>query len=183
MSQQVHTEDLARTDVSGEPAGDQVLVADLADDPGEGGTSAPTTTAEREARPMGPAGSTGTTPNPTGTTPAPTGTTSGPTGTTPAPTGSTGSTGTAGHWAGITNADDLRQRWEAIQTGFVDEPRRAVEQADALVAQVIQELARSFADERQRLEAQWSRGDQVGTEDLRVALQRYRSFFQDLLSH
>jgi hypothetical protein len=77
----------------------------------------------------------------------------------------------------------LRQRWKAIQAGFVDEPRRAVEDADALVAQVIRELAESFAAERGRLEAQWSRGDQVGTEDLRVALQRYRSFFQDLLSH
>ena len=72
-------------------------------------------------------------------------------------------------------------RWTAVQNGFVDEPRRAVEEADALVAQVIQRLAESFADERSRLEAQWSRGDQVGTEDLRVALQRYRSFFRQLL--
>jgi hypothetical protein len=87
------------------------------------------------------------------------------------------------HWAGLSDHEALRARWEAIQAGFVDEPRRAVEDADALVAQVIQQLAESFAAERARLETQWSRGDQVSTEDLRVALRRYRSFFQDLLSH
>jgi hypothetical protein len=87
------------------------------------------------------------------------------------------------HWAGLSDHEALRARWEAIQAGFVDEPRRAVEDADALVAQVIQQLAESFATERARLETQWSRGDQVSTEDLRVALRRYRSFFQDLLSH
>jgi hypothetical protein len=64
----------------------------------------------------------------------------------------------------------------------VDEPRRTVEQADELVAQVMQRLAESFASERERLEGQWGRGEDVSTEDLRVALQRYRSFFQRLLS-
>ncbi len=78
--------------------------------------------------------------------------------------------------------DDFRGRWEDIQTGFVDEPRRAVEQADALVAELMQRLADSFSQERQNLEAQWDRGDDVSTEDLRVALQRYRSFFGRLLS-
>jgi len=57
-----------------------------------------------------------------------------------------------------------------------------VERADSLVAEVMQELARTFAEERQKLEAQWGRGDNVSTEDLRVALQRYRSFFSRLLS-
>jgi hypothetical protein len=76
----------------------------------------------------------------------------------------------------------LRSRWDSIQTGFVDEPRRAVEQADTLVAEVMQHLAQLFADERNKLESQWSRGDDVSTEDLRVALQRYRSFFDRLLS-
>ena len=76
----------------------------------------------------------------------------------------------------------LRSRWDSIQTGFVDEPRRAVEQADGLVAEMMQRLAQLFADERNKLEAQWSRGDNVSTEDLRVALQRYRSFFDRLLS-
>ncbi|HEX9438705.1 MAG TPA: hypothetical protein VF909_03440 [Roseiflexaceae bacterium] len=79
-------------------------------------------------------------------------------------------------------AQNLRSRWDAIQTGFVDEPRRAVEQADSLVAEVMQRLAQIFADERSKLEGQWSRGDNVSTEDLRVALQRYRSFFDRLLS-
>ena len=76
----------------------------------------------------------------------------------------------------------LRASWERIQTGFVDEPRHAVEQADELVAQVMQRLARVFSDERGQLEAQWTRGDDVSTEDLRIALRRYRSFFDRLLS-
>ena len=65
---------------------------------------------------------------------------------------------------------------------FVDEPRGAVEDADALVANVMQRLAEGFAQERERLEAQWGRGEDISTEDLRVALQRYRAFFQRLLS-
>lgn len=77
---------------------------------------------------------------------------------------------------------DVRSRWEQIQGSFVDEPRHAVEEADALVAELMQQLADSFADERERLESQWDRGDEVSTEDLRVALQRYRSFFDRLLS-
>lgn len=74
-----------------------------------------------------------------------------------------------------------RTRWDAVQTGFVDEPRRAVEEADNLVADVMKRLAGVFADERSALERQWSKGDQVSTEDLRVALRRYRTFFQRLL--
>jgi hypothetical protein len=77
---------------------------------------------------------------------------------------------------------DLRTRWTGIQTAFVDEPRRAVEQADGLVASAMKRLAEVFAEERSKLEQQWDRGDNVSTEDLRVALQRYRSFFQRLLS-
>jgi hypothetical protein len=77
---------------------------------------------------------------------------------------------------------DLRNRWSSIQTAFVDEPRRAVEQADGLVASAMKRLAEVFAEERSRLEQQWDRGDNVSTEDLRVALQRYRSFFHRLLS-
>src|SRR6266508_4112937 len=64
-------------------------------------------------------------------------------------------------------AQNLRSRWDAIQTGFVDEPRRAVEQADSLVAEVMQRLAQLFADERGKLEGQWDRGDDMSTEDLR----------------
>jgi hypothetical protein len=75
----------------------------------------------------------------------------------------------------------FHKRWTDIQTGFVDEPRRAVERADELVAEVIKRLAASFAQERSKLEGQWGRGDNVSTEDLRVALQRYRAFFDRLL--
>ena len=77
---------------------------------------------------------------------------------------------------------EFNTRWTDIQTGFVDEPRRSVQQADALVQDVIKRIADSFGSERSQLEQQWDRGDQVSTEDLRVALQRYRSFFSRLLS-
>jgi hypothetical protein len=73
-------------------------------------------------------------------------------------------------------------RWEDIQASFVDEPRKSVQSADQLVAEVMQRLAESFARERSDLEQQWDRGEDVSTEDLRVALQRYRSFFQRLLA-
>jgi hypothetical protein len=78
--------------------------------------------------------------------------------------------------------DELRERWTDVQAGFVDEPKSAVEQADALVAEVMKRLADGFATERQALEQQWSRGDDASTEDLRLALRRYRSFFDRLLS-
>jgi hypothetical protein len=78
--------------------------------------------------------------------------------------------------------NDLRTRWKEIQTAFVDEPRKAVEQADGLVASAMKRLAEVFAQERSGLEQQWDRGDSVSTEDLRVALQRYRTFFDRLLS-
>jgi hypothetical protein len=77
---------------------------------------------------------------------------------------------------------ELRDHWESIQARFVDEPRRAVEEADSLVASAIKRVAESFADERARLEALWDQGDSVSTEDLRVALQKYRSFFTRILS-
>jgi hypothetical protein len=76
---------------------------------------------------------------------------------------------------------DFRSQWSKVQTGFVDEPRRTVEDADKLVAAVMQRLAEGFASERSGLEKQWESGDNVSTEDLRVALQRYRSFFDRLL--
>ena len=80
------------------------------------------------------------------------------------------------------DAQDFRTRWEKIQTGFVDEPHKAVEQADELVASIIRRLAEVFADERRKLESEWDKTDNVSTEDLRVALRRYRSFFDRLLS-
>jgi hypothetical protein len=78
--------------------------------------------------------------------------------------------------------DALRTRWKEVQTAFVDERRKAVEQADQLVASAMKRLAEVFAGERAGLEKQWDRGDNVSTEDLRVALQRYRSFFDRLLA-
>ena len=80
------------------------------------------------------------------------------------------------------DAQEFRTRWQKIQTGFVDEPRNAVQQADELVANTIQRLAQVFSEERTKLEAGWDRNDDVSTEDLRVALRRYRSFFDRLLS-
>jgi hypothetical protein len=79
-------------------------------------------------------------------------------------------------------ANELRARWDSIQVGFVDEPRKAVQEADALVSSTIKRLSEVFANERQNLEQQWGRNDNVSTEDLRVALRRYRSFFSRLLT-
>ena len=79
-------------------------------------------------------------------------------------------------------AGQLQDRWQQVQASFVDEPRQAVQQADELVAGAIKRLAQTFADERSQLERQWDRGDEVSTEDLRVALQKYRSFFGRLLA-
>lgn len=78
--------------------------------------------------------------------------------------------------------EKFRSSWGAIQTGFVDNPGGAVKQADELVAAVMKRLAEVFADERANLEQAWAKGDDVSTEDLRVALRRYRSFFDRLLS-
>jgi hypothetical protein len=83
-------------------------------------------------------------------------------------------------------ADDELQsilvQWKDIQAEFVDEPRRAVQDADALVADLMQRLARMFAAEREQLESRWAGGDDVSTEDLRHSLRRYRSFFERLLA-
>jgi len=80
------------------------------------------------------------------------------------------------------DTQDFRSHWEKVQIGFVDEPRKAVEQADELVASAIKRLAQVFAAERQKLESEWDKTDNVSTEDLRIALRRYRSFFDRLLS-
>lgn len=77
---------------------------------------------------------------------------------------------------------EFRSRWSSIQTAFVDEPRKTVEQADELVAEIMQRLAKSFSDQRANLEAQWDGSEEVSTEELRRALRRYRSFFDRLLA-
>lgn len=80
-------------------------------------------------------------------------------------------------------ADDFRHRWDNIQIGFVDDPRAAVHNADELVAQVLKSLAGSFAEQRTEIESRMGQDDGTGnTEEMRMALKRYRSFFQRLLT-
>jgi hypothetical protein len=76
----------------------------------------------------------------------------------------------------------LRSRWDDVQAAFVDNPKECVQKADTLVAEVVDQLTTGFSEARSRLEAQWARGESASTEDLRVALKRYRDFFQRLLS-
>jgi len=88
----------------------------------------------------------------------------------------------AGHLLAADDGEAFRARWTDVQHGFVDAPRQAVAQADGLVAELMQHLAKTFADERGKLEGQWDQGDDVSTEDLRTAFQRYRLFFERLLT-
>jgi hypothetical protein len=90
----------------------------------------------------------------------------------------------AGSSAALLNREEsehFRTRWNEIQGKFVDEPRSAVQQADALVSEVIEQITQMFANEHGSLESQWNRGNDVSTEDLRKALQSYRSFFNRLV--
>jgi hypothetical protein len=80
------------------------------------------------------------------------------------------------------SAQDLRGEWDRVQAGFVDDPRSSVKKADELVATAMKRLAEGFSQQRTGLEQQWDRGEDVSTEDLRLALQKYRSFFQRLLA-
>jgi hypothetical protein len=79
-------------------------------------------------------------------------------------------------------AKKFRSRWLAIQSKFVDDPRESVKQADDLVADVIKNITMNFSNRRVNLEKQWNSGDNISTEDMRVAVQRYRSFFDRLLT-
>jgi hypothetical protein len=80
------------------------------------------------------------------------------------------------------DAEEMRRRWSDTQARFVDDPREAVQTADGLVAELMQTLARSFSAHKNELEAHWRSGGDPDTEELRQALQRYRSFFDRLLS-
>lgn len=82
----------------------------------------------------------------------------------------------------LDDSDRFRGRWKDIQTNFVDEPRRSVEEADELVAEVTERLTSAFTRNRSELERQWTAGDEVSTENLRQTLKQYRSFFERLLS-
>jgi hypothetical protein len=79
-------------------------------------------------------------------------------------------------------AEELRTKWNNIQANFVDQPRKAVEDADNLVAAAVKQIEDVFAAQRSDLEKKWQGGNDVSTEDLRVCLQRYRDFFDHLLS-
>lgn len=83
---------------------------------------------------------------------------------------------------GETEMSGFRARWNDVQAGFVDDPKQCVQTADALVSEVVDQLTSGFSEARARMEAQWARGEDASTEDLRVALKRYREFFQRLLS-
>ena len=90
----------------------------------------------------------------------------------------------AGSIAALLNHEEsehFRTLWNEIQGKFVDEPRSAVQQADALVSDVIKKITQMFANEHSSLEEQWKEGKDVSTEDLRKALQHYRSFFNRLV--
>jgi hypothetical protein len=80
------------------------------------------------------------------------------------------------------NLSALRSHWDDVQAAFVDDPTECVQKADALVAEVVEQLTARFAAARSRLEAQWAEGGEASTEDLRLALRRYREFFQRLLA-
>lgn len=83
---------------------------------------------------------------------------------------------------GAEDTAEYRKAWSEIQGRFVDDPQEAVRSADTLVAEVMQSLARTFSTHKQGLEEQWGQGEQVATEELRLALQHYRSFFNRLLN-
>jgi hypothetical protein len=172
-----------RSDLEG---GDFARDGDLRDrDAGTDGYDTDVTPAQGPVGSTGPvAGSTGPGVDTTGpgmTGPGATGPTAGPGADTPGTSG-TAPGSTHGPLLNGTDTEGFRARWTDVQTGFVDEPRHAVEQADGLVAELMQHLAKTFADERGRLEGQWDRGDDVPTDDLRTAFQRYRSFFERLLA-
>ena len=161
-------EDLARDDLAGEPALTEGRSPDLATDvePGEAPLQQDSGRHEVTA--------TGTDPDLASIAP--------PAAQAAADAGTADTAKKAGHLLAADDAEAFRARWTDVQHGFVDAPRQAVAQADGLVAELMQHLAKTFADERGRLEGQWDQGDDVSTEDLRTAFQRYRLFFERLLT-
>jgi hypothetical protein len=164
-------EEVARDDLAGEPALTEGRSPDLATDvePGEEPQPLRQDSGRHEAT------ATGTDPDLASITAAPAAQAAADAGTADTAT-------KAGHLLAADDAEAFRARWTDVQHGFVDAPRQAVEQADGLVAELMQHLAKTFADERGRLEGQWDQGGDVSTEDLRTAFQRYRLFFERLLT-
>jgi hypothetical protein len=161
-------EALAGDDLAGEPALTQGRSPDLATDVEPGEEPLQQDSGRHEVT------ATGTDPDLASITP--------PAAQAAADVGTADTTTKAGHLLAADDAEAFRARWTDVQHGFVDAPRQAVEQADGLVAELMQHLAKTFADERGRLESQWDQGDDVSTEDLRTAFQRYRLFFERLLT-
>lgn len=77
---------------------------------------------------------------------------------------------------------EYRDRWHRVQVMFVDDPGHAVEEADHLVDDVITSIVDTLAAQRGRLESGWQQGSETTTEELRLALHRYRAFFNRLLA-
>ena len=161
-------EDLARDDLAGEPALTEGGSPDLATDVEPGEEPLQQDSGRHEVT------ATGTDPDLASITP--------PAAQTAADAGTADTATKAGHLLAVDDAEAFRARWTDVQHSFVDAPRQAVEQADGLVAELMQHLAKTFADERGRLEGQWDQGGDVSTEDLRTAFQRYRLFFERLLT-
>ncbi len=86
-------------------------------------------------------------------------------------------------WLKAEEIDELQSRWNSIQVEFVDEPRASVEQARALVAAALERIEQAFSDQRSVLDQLWINHEEISTEDLRIALQAYRSFLNSLLTH
>jgi hypothetical protein len=164
-------DDVARDDLAGEPALTEGRSPDLATDAEPGEEPQPL----RQDYGRHEATATGTDPDLASITAAPAAQAAADAGTADTAT-------KAGHLLAADDAEAFRARWTDVQHGFVDAPRQAVAQADGLVAELMQHLAKTFADERGRLEGQWDQGDDVSTEDLRTAFQRYRLFFERLLT-
>jgi hypothetical protein len=164
-------DDVARDDLAGEPALTEGRSPDLATDAEPGEEPQPL----RQDYGRHEATATGTDPDLASITAAPAAQAAADAGTADTAT-------KAGHLLAADDAEAFRARWTDVQHGFVDAPRQAVAQADGLVAELMQHLAKTFTDERGRLEGQWDQGDDVSTEDLRTAFQRYRLFFERLLT-
>jgi hypothetical protein len=161
-------EEVARDDLAGEPALTESRSPDLATDVEPGEEPLQQDSGRHEVT------ATGTDPDLASITP--------PAAQAAADVGTADTATKAGHLLAVDDAEAFRARWTDVQHGFVDAPRQAVEQADGLVAELMQHLAKTFADERGRLEGQWDQGGDVSTEDQRTAFQRYRLFFERLLT-
>jgi hypothetical protein len=78
-------------------------------------------------------------------------------------------------------ADGFRARWESIQVGFVDDPRTSVQSAAQLIGDAMKRLSEEVATERRKFETSSRRENGKATEEMRLLLRRYRSFFKHLM--